>query len=31
LYVVTGPEALGYADVAARISAVFARQVDYED
>ena len=30
-YVVTGPEALGYADVAARISAVFARQVDYED
>ncbi len=31
IYVVTGPEALGYADVAARISAVFARQVDYED
>ena len=31
LYVLTGPEALGYADVAARISAVFARQVDYED
>ncbi len=30
LYVVTGPEALGYADVAARVSAVFARQVDYE-
>jgi NAD(P)H dehydrogenase (quinone) len=30
MYVVTGPEALGYADVAARISAVFARQVDYE-
>jgi predicted nucleic acid-binding protein len=30
-YVVTGPEALGYADVAARISAVFARQVDYVD
>jgi NAD(P)H dehydrogenase (quinone) len=30
-YVVTGPEALGYADVAARISAVFAREVDYED
>jgi NAD(P)H dehydrogenase (quinone) len=29
-YVLTGPEALGYADVAARISAVFARQVDYE-
>jgi uncharacterized protein YbjT (DUF2867 family) len=31
LYVLTGPEALGYADVAARISAVFAREVDYED
>jgi NAD(P)H dehydrogenase (quinone) len=30
-YVVTGPEALGYADVAARISAVFAREVDYVD
>jgi NAD(P)H dehydrogenase (quinone) len=30
IYVVTGPEALGYADVAARVSAVFARQVDYE-
>ena len=30
-YVLTGPEALGYADVAARISAVFAREVDYED
>jgi NAD(P)H dehydrogenase (quinone) len=30
-YVPTGPEALGYADVAARISAVFAREVDYED
>ena len=30
MYVVTGPEALGYADVAARISAVFARQVYYE-
>jgi len=30
-YVVTGPEALGYADVAARVSAVFAREVDYED
>lgn len=28
--VVTGPEALGYADVAERVSAVFARQVDYE-
>jgi len=31
VYVVTGPEALGYADVAARVSAVFARQVDYEN
>jgi NAD(P)H dehydrogenase (quinone) len=30
-YVLTGPEALGYADVAARISAVFAREVDYVD
>jgi NAD(P)H dehydrogenase (quinone) len=30
-YVLTGPEALGYPDVAARFSAVFARQVDYED
>ena len=30
-YVLTGPEALGYADVAARVSATFARQVDYED
>jgi uncharacterized protein YbjT (DUF2867 family) len=30
-YVVTGPEALGFADVAARMSAVFARQVDYAD
>ena len=29
-YVLTGPEALGYADVAARISAVFGRQVDYQ-
>ena len=29
-YVLTGPEALGYADVAERISAVYARQVDYE-
>jgi NAD(P)H dehydrogenase (quinone) len=28
-YVVTGPEALGYADVAARLSAVFAREVGY--
>jgi uncharacterized protein YbjT (DUF2867 family) len=31
VHVLTGPEALGYADVAARISAVFARQVDYDD
>src|SRR5258706_9282680 len=31
IYVLTGPEALGYADVAARVSAVFAREVDYED
>ncbi len=30
-YVLTGPEALGYRDVAARFSAVFATQVDYED
>jgi uncharacterized protein YbjT (DUF2867 family) len=30
-YVVTGPEALSYADVAERFSAVFARQVDYQD
>jgi len=30
-YALTGPEALSYADVAARVSAVFARQVDYED
>ena len=30
-YVVTGPEALGYADVAARVSAVFEREVDFED
>jgi NAD(P)H dehydrogenase (quinone) len=30
-YVVTGPEALGYGDVAARISAVFAREVEYTD
>lgn len=28
-YVLTGPEALSYADVAARISAVFAREVTY--
>jgi len=30
-YVLTGPQALTYADVAARVSAVFARQVDYDD
>ncbi len=30
-YVVTGPEALRFKDVAARISAVFAREVDYTD
>src|SRR5579864_893340 len=30
-YVPTGPEALSYADVAARVSAVFAREVDYDD
>jgi NAD(P)H dehydrogenase (quinone) len=30
-YVLTGPEALGYRDVAARFSAVFAAQVDYEN
>jgi len=30
-YVLSGPEALGYADVAARVSAVFAREVDYDD
>ncbi len=30
-YVLTGPEALGYADVAAQVSAVFAREVDYSD
>jgi uncharacterized protein YbjT (DUF2867 family) len=30
-YVLTGPEALGYAEVAARVSAVFAREVDYDD
>jgi NAD(P)H dehydrogenase (quinone) len=30
-YVLTGPELLGYADVAARVSAVFARQVMYAD
>ena len=30
-YVLSGPESLSYADVAARVSAVFARQVDYQD
>jgi uncharacterized protein YbjT (DUF2867 family) len=30
-YVLTGPEALGYTEVAARVSAVFARRVDYEN
>jgi len=30
-YVLTGPEALSYADVAARVSTVFAREVDYDD
>jgi NAD(P)H dehydrogenase (quinone) len=30
-YLVTGPESLGYADVAERVSAVFGRQVDYEE
>ncbi|MGH3189325.1 MAG: NmrA family NAD(P)-binding protein [Streptosporangiaceae bacterium] len=30
-YVVTGPQALRYADVAARFSAVFGREVDFED
>jgi NAD(P)H dehydrogenase (quinone) len=30
-YVLTGPSALGYADVAETISAVFAREVGYED
>jgi NAD(P)H dehydrogenase (quinone) len=30
-YVVTGPEALRFKDVAARLSAVFAREVDYTD
>ena len=30
-YVLTGPEALRFKDVAARISAAFARQVDYTD
>jgi NAD(P)H dehydrogenase (quinone) len=31
IHVITGPEALSYTDVADRISAVFARQVGYED
>jgi NAD(P)H dehydrogenase (quinone) len=30
-YVLTGPQALRFKDVAARVSAVFARQVDYTD
>lgn len=30
-YVLTGPQALGYADVAERISGVFAREVEYVD
>jgi uncharacterized protein YbjT (DUF2867 family) len=30
-YVLTGPESIGYAEVAARVSAVFARQVGYAD
>jgi NAD(P)H dehydrogenase (quinone) len=30
-YVLTGPEALRYADVARRVSAVFGREVDFED
>jgi NAD(P)H dehydrogenase (quinone) len=30
-YVLTGPEALTFADVAARVSAVFGRQVDFDD
>ena len=30
-YVLTGPEALGYADIASRFTAVFARQVEYAD
>ena len=30
-YVLTGPEALGYGDLARRISAVFARDVGYRD
>ncbi|NMH95773.1 NmrA family NAD(P)-binding protein [Pseudonocardia sp. K10HN5] len=31
IHVVTGPESLSFDDVAARISAVFAREVDYDD
>jgi uncharacterized protein YbjT (DUF2867 family) len=31
IHVLTGPEALSYADLADRISTVFARQVDYAD
>ncbi|MHA6793639.1 NmrA family NAD(P)-binding protein [Pseudonocardia bannensis] len=31
IHVVTGPESLGYDEVAARISSVFAREVDYDD
>jgi len=31
LYVLTGPQALGYADVAGEVSAVFAREVEYQD
>jgi NAD(P)H dehydrogenase (quinone) len=31
VYVLTGPEALSYGGVAARVSAVFARQVDYQE
>jgi uncharacterized protein YbjT (DUF2867 family) len=31
IYVLTGPEALSYAEIAERISAVFAREVDYTD
>jgi uncharacterized protein YbjT (DUF2867 family) len=30
-YVLSGPESLSYADVAERVSAVFARQVDYQE
>jgi NAD(P)H dehydrogenase (quinone) len=30
-YVLTGPEALSYADIARRLSAVFGRRVDYAD